>query len=100
VATALRDERTQPREQVSHRTRLLAADGRALPVLVVNMSAGGFMARCDEPFGEGDPVRLLLPVLGVVRAEVRWALGGRVGCQLDRTIAQPIYLELLAAMGR
>jgi len=43
-------------------------------------------------------VRVRLPVLGTISAEVRWALGGRFGCELDVTIPLADYMMLLATM--
>ena len=63
-------------------------------------SALGLMARCEGEFAVGDRLRLTLPVVGVVAAEVRWSLGGRVGCQLDQPIALSDYYALLAVMAR
>src|SRR3546814_9838042 len=56
----------------------------------------GLMARCDAGYAVGDRLRITLPVVGVVVAEIRWSLGGRIGCQLDRPIALSDYYDLLA----
>jgi hypothetical protein len=37
-------------------------------------------------------------VVGVIVAEVRWSLGGRIGCELDRPIGMAEYYELLSAL--
>jgi len=95
---AARDERLVARDEVHHRTRGFGPDAQPLDLLIVNISALGLMARCDTAFQPGDRIRLTLPTIGVVAAEVRWALGGRVGCQLDQPIARSDYYDLLAAM--
>ena len=92
--------RAEPRDEVFHRARAMRRDGRTLPLTVVNLSPSGLMARCDEGVDAGDRLSVSLPVVGLVRAEVRWALGGRIGCQLDAAIPAQRYYELLATMGR
>ena len=80
------------------RARATAADGRTLRFLVVNISAHGLMARCEDPLAQGDVVRVNLPIVGALEAEVRWALGGRAGLQFTRMIEMAPYYELIAAL--
>jgi hypothetical protein len=95
---AAKDERLVARDEVHYRTRGFGPDAQPLDLLIVNISALGLMARCDTAFETGDRIRLTLPVVGVAAAEVRWSLGGRVGCQLDQPIALSDYYDLLATM--
>lgn len=78
-----------------HRTRALATDGRDLAMVVVNISPNGLMARCDERVEAGTRVHVRLPGIGPVLAEVRWALGGRIGCEFQQSIAPAAYYALL-----
>jgi hypothetical protein len=39
-----------------------------------------------------------LPKVGTMVAEVRWSLGGRIGCQFERAIDLASYYELLAVL--
>ena len=94
------DERSEPRDEVHHRARAFGPDNRPLSLVVVNMSARGLMARCDADYAVGEIVRVHLPVVGQVAAEIRWSLGGRIGFQLDRMIGLSDYYALLAAMLR
>ncbi|MDY7522484.1 PilZ domain-containing protein [Sphingomonas sp. AAP5] len=96
LATA--ESRTLVRDEVHYRARAFGPDARQLSLLIVNLSAAGLMARCDLSYGVGDRLRVTLPVVGVVVAEIRWALGGRIGCELDVAIALPEYYELLAVL--
>lgn len=95
---AMKDDRLVARDEVHYRARGFGPDAQPLNLLIVNISALGLMARCDASFEIGDRLRLTLPVVGVVAAEVRWSLGGRVGCQLDQPIALSDYYDLLATM--
>ncbi|MBM3928781.1 MAG: PilZ domain-containing protein [Sphingomonadales bacterium] len=94
------DDRREDRDAVHHRARATHADGRVLQLLVVNISPNGFMARSDAAMAEGDRLRIALPGVGMAPAEVRWALGGRIGCQFDQPIRLGDYYELLAALMR
>ena len=96
--TAYAERRASPREEVHYRVRAFGPDARALPLLIVNLSAQGLMARCDVEVPVGARLRIALPVVGAVAAEVRWSLGGRIGCELDTIIDQADYYELLAVI--
>lgn len=92
------DRRGAEREEVFFRTRATTQAGDVVQLQIVNMSAGGFMARCETDLAADEAIAVRLPVIGEVSAEVRWSLGGRVGCQFDRMIDLAPYLQLLAEM--
>lgn len=94
------DDRSEPRDAVHHRTRAHHTDGRLLSLVVVNTSTSGLMARCDSRVEQGDRLRVELPVVGAIMVEVRWMLGGRVGCRLLGILGTAQYYELLAALRR
>lgn len=98
VKLASADDRLVHRDEVEHRTRATGPDSRAAPFLVVNMSPQGLMARCEAAFEPGDLLRIQLPILGETGAEVRWALGGRIGCQFLQPIGEADYVPVVAAM--
>jgi hypothetical protein len=50
-----------------------------IAVTVRNMSSAGFMAECAEPVRIGSYVRLDIPGLGPVDAQIRWQIGRRLG---------------------
>jgi len=95
---AMADDRQEMRDDVHYRARAFGPDARQLSFLVVNLSPHGLMARCDTPFQTGDRLRIVLPVAGAVVAEVRWWLGGRLGCQFDPAIDLATYYELIAQL--
>lgn len=99
AAPATHEHRSEPRDETHHRARATdLGSGAPLPMLVVNMSPGGLMARCEVPLGVGDRVRVVLPVAGTRVAEVRWALGGRIGCRFDQAVEMIDYPRVLLAM--
>ena len=95
---ALADNRQEMRDDVHYRARAFGPNAHQLTFLVVNISPHGLMARCDTPFETGDRLRIVLPVAGPVVAEVRWWLGGRLGCQFDPAIDLATYYELIAVL--
>jgi hypothetical protein len=99
-ATAVRDARGEPRDEVMHRTHALNGDDRTVKLVLVNMSANGLMARYDGDPAAGEQLRIRLPILGYVDAVVRWSLGGRIGCELERTIPLAEYYTMLTVMTR
>ena len=94
------NRRDAPREEVYHRTRATRPGSPAVPLQIVNISASGFMARTEAALEPGATLSPHFPVIGERAAELRWALGGRIGCQFRRPIDFPDYLELLAALAR
>ncbi len=94
------DARGEARDPVDFRARATGAGGRALALQVVNMSARGLMARCEAGCAVGDRITVTLPVAGAITAQVRWSLGGRIGCEMDQAIPPASYYGLLAAMVR
>lgn len=95
---ALAEGRREDRDEVHYRARAFGPDAKQLKLLIVNISPHGMMARCDAGFEIGERMRVTLPVVGTVVAEVRWSLGGRIGCQFGQAIDLASYYELLAAL--
>lgn len=98
AAQHLIDSRAEPRDEVHHRCRAVLADRRTLSVLVVNLSPQGLMLRSDAEVSVGEWLRVTLPVIGEMQVAVRWALGGRIGCQLEKAIPANRYHAVLGAM--
>ena len=95
---ALADWRREMRDEVDFRAKGFGPDAQPINLQVVNLSPHGLMARSDTPFQTGDRLRIVLPVAGTVTGEVRWSLGGRLGCQFDPAINLANYYELIALL--
>jgi len=95
---AYADGRQEEREDVHFRAKAFGPDARQLNLVIVNVSPHGMMARCERELQVGDRIRVTFPVVGVVAADVRWSLGGRIGCQFDPLIDLAGYYELIALM--
>ena len=91
-------ERREERHEVHHRTRAAAVDGPDIAIIVVNLSPNGLMARCEQAIDVGARLHVALPGIGLVHAEVRWSLGGRIGCEFQHSIPLPSYYGLLPKM--
>ena len=95
---ALADGRREGREDVHFRAKAFGPDARQLNLVIVNLSPHGLMARCERDLEVNDRIRITLPVVGVVAADIRWSLGGRLGAQFDPAIDLAGYYELIAAI--
>ena len=100
AAAAADDRRVTDRDEVHYRARGFGPDAQPITLLIVNISPHGLMARCETPFAEHDRLRVMLPVVGVAAAEIRWCLGGRLGASFDSPIDLASYYELLAQLMR
>lgn len=100
ASLAFQDDRTVGRDEVHYRAKAFGPDAKPLALVIVNMSAMGLMARCETLYQAGDRITISLPIVGAIVAHIRWSLGGRIGCELDRTIDRADYYALLAVMLR
>lgn len=92
------EERIEPRDETSRRVPVFANGGARMSMLVVNLSPHGLMARNEEPIGCGQRLVFDLPEVGRISAEVRWSLGGRIGCRFVEAISSDCYPRTLRAM--
>ena len=92
------EERAEPRDEVLYRARIVLADRRVASGVVVNVSPHGLMIRTEAVIAAGEWIRVQLPVAGEVHAAVRWALGGRLGCECASLAPPRDYPVMLAAM--
>ena len=100
MAMTNRDARGAPRDEVMHRTRATNVDGAAMKLVIVNISAGGLMARCETAPEVGATIGVQLPILGTLPSTVRWVLGGRIGCEFERAIPMAEYYGMLSTLLR
>lgn len=68
-----------PRVQTTYKATLIDSDGGELPVLVTDLSSGGFRLRADEALVEGEQVRLRVPRYGDFPAQIQWIRGNEAG---------------------
>ena len=97
---SINDKRLDERIPVCHRTRAVGSAGQPLSLVIVDLSANGLMARCDTEIAAGSRIQVMLPVIGMCFAEVRWSLGGRIGCELEQPIGLESYYEVATMLTR
>ncbi|HVQ09509.1 MAG TPA: hypothetical protein VMS43_13845 [Allosphingosinicella sp.] len=70
-----------------------------LALSLKNVSRSGFMAVTSAHIAAGSRVRLVIPWIGAVSADVRWSHDNRMGCRLTRdfTFGQMLRLCLFCA---
>lgn len=93
------DQRQSPRSDVYARLPVMLPDGRTAMVTAVNISADGLLMRHEHRLEEGSIVTISLPVIGKVKGQTVWSLGGRSGVNFMQTIEMRDYVPLLRAMG-
>lgn len=91
-------EPSHVRDDVQFEARGFGPAAEELQLRVLNLSSHGLSARTHLAFQPGDRLRLILPVVGVMGADVRWSKGRRFGCVFDMPIDRASYYELLAAV--
>lgn len=96
----LADARRSERDDVDYGASAVSPDGSRLELRIVNISPHGLMARCEVCPAVGRRLRVTLPKVGAIDAEVRWAMGGRIGCEFAEPIDLAGYYDLLAALVR
>jgi len=88
------ERRKADRATVALDTLMCDRAGRTFGTKVLNMSRSGFMAITETPLCERDPVRIDLPMIGWIRADVVWVLGERIGARFREPI-EAFELEML-----
>jgi hypothetical protein len=83
-----------PRKAVRAPASVLLPCGGAVTALVMNVSQDGFMAMVDGPIVPGTRVRIVVPELGTVEAEVRWAYDDEVGGRFEASLPEEALDEL------
>ena len=100
MRNAYLDQRQAPRVEVYHRVRARVLGYGPVALQIVDISAGGYMARTEAELAPGASLSIRLPIVGDQNAEIRWALAGRIGCQFTRPLDSQSYQRLVAALSK
>ena len=73
------DRRRSARTDIAADTLMTDREGRLSGVRLLNLSEDGFMAITDMDQREREPIRIDMPFVGWVRADIVWVLGERIG---------------------
>lgn len=90
------DGRKAERRIVNLAAALREDGARTEPVLVLDISVGGFKAEVHEPFEEGAEVWLKLSGLEARRSRVIWTNDKDIGCEFEYPLHQA-ELDLVVA---
>ena len=86
--TTAANRRRSARSDVTADTLMTDREGRLSGLRLLNLSAEGFMGLADVDLCEREPIRVDMPAIGWVRADIVWVLGGKIGAAF-RTALPP-----------
>ena len=82
------DRRKAERAEVALETLMCDREGHTFGTRILNLSLTGMMASTEAPLCERDPIRIDLPIIGWVKADIMWVLGDRVGARFRTPIEE------------
>ena len=77
------------RLKIFHDAMLVDSSGQQYAVTVLDISASGFRAECEEMLKIGDYVALRVPRYGDFQAQIRWAVGNEAGGMFLNPVVLP-----------
>lgn len=90
------NRRRSARQDIQADTLMTDREGRLSGVRLLNLSEDGFMAVTDMDQCEREPIRIDMPVVGWVRADIVWVLGERIGA----AFREPLTPQQMGAVVR
>ncbi len=73
--------------------------GQCFAVRILNLSADGLMAITTMPLCERAVVRIDIPTIGWIRAEIVWVLGDRIGAAFRYPLAELQFWSFVDLFG-
>ena len=90
------DGRKAERRIVNLAAALREDGAKRAPIVIIDISGGGFKAEMEEDFDEGAEVWLKLPGFEAKRSRVIWRRGKEAGCEFESPMHER-ELELIVA---
>lgn len=90
------NRRRSAREDIQADTLMTDREGRLSGVRLLNLSEDGFMAVTDMDQCEREPIRIDMPMVGWIRADIVWVLGERIGAQFRESLT-PMHMRAIVA---
>ena len=90
------DGRKAERRIVNIAAALREEGAKRHPVVILDISTGGFKCECPEAAEEGSEVWLKLPGFEAKRSRVVWTRGSEAGCEFE-TPLHPSEIETMVA---
>lgn len=92
------ERRRFPRDPVSWPTAINRVGGAPVDIRVLDISPMGFSAGCPRELAEEERIRVALPILGQVDADVVWCIAGHFGACFARPVPEASYTRMLQAI--
>ncbi|MET0240112.1 MAG: PilZ domain-containing protein [Sphingobium sp.] len=83
------------RHEVDYPTMAWRSRGEQFDARLIDISSTGFHARCEHRFDRGENLRVLLPVLGVMEAQIAWSLSGCCGGWFVDPVGAVAFADML-----
>ncbi len=80
------NRRRSARQDIHADTLMTDREGRLSGIRLLNLSEDGFMAVTDMDQCEREPIRIDMPIVGWVRADIVWVLGERIGAAFRQSL--------------
>ena len=94
------NRRRSAREDIHADTLMTDREGRLSGIKLLNLSEDGFMAVTDMDQCEREPIRVDMPLVGWVRADIVWVLGERIGAQFREPLSPHQLRAVVADVSR
>jgi hypothetical protein len=94
------DRRRSRREAIHADTLMTDREGRLSGVRLLNLSEDGFMAITDVDQCEREPIRIDMPIVGWVRADIVWVLGERIGAAFRESLSPAVMTAIVRDVAR
>lgn len=94
------NRRRVAREDISADTLMTDRENRLSGIKLLNLSEDGFMAVTDMDQCEREPIRVDMPLVGWIRADIVWVLGERIGAQFRESLTPFQLNAIVAEVGR
>lgn len=92
------ERRDQPRHSVLFRTVLIDSEIEGEAVEIVNIARLGFLARTAMQREKGSRIRLDMPVLGQLDADIVWCGNGLLGGRFSKAVNETAFSRLLQSL--
>jgi hypothetical protein len=96
---AAAERRRAERRTVALDTLMADRESRTFAVRILNLSEKGFMAQSEWPLCERAPVRVDIPTIGWLRADIVWVLGDRVGGNFREPVDPEAFATFVSVFG-
>lgn len=91
------NRRRSERHSLALETQMMKRGGKAFSARIMNISLHGFLVDTDIALNERNHVKIDIPTIGWVRADLVWVLGSRVGGEFVEPLS-PVRFEMFVGL--